>query len=379
MVATPLVPADVSPPRVLHVMPNLTRRFGGPVEAMIGFVAAGERDVASTVVGPTCPSEDLRWLLAQLPPGTDVVTAGAGLIPAIARLAGAADIVHVHGLLNPVSSAAAWIARARSRPVVIDPFGTLSRYTFAHRRRVLKRLWFLAIDGPSVRRAHAMHFTTEAERDEAAWHGIDFAGRAHVVPPPWRAAPPPSGAHTNETVLFLSRLDPKKGVDVLLDAWPRVRAARPGAALMIAGTGDRRFVTSLESRATAGVSFIGFVTGADKAACLASAAVFVLPSHHENFGIAVLEAIAAGVPVVISPDVQLAPWVERQGVGVVVRRDPAELARALIAVLGDLPLRSRVARCGADAVVDDFGLGRVAPALSAMYHDVLGRHAHSGH
>jgi glycosyltransferase involved in cell wall biosynthesis len=308
-----------------------------------------------------------------------VVTARAALLPAIVRLVGSADIVHVHGLLNPVSSAAAWIARARSRPVVIDPFGTLSRYTFSHRRRTLKRLWFFAVDGPSVRRADAMHFTTEEERDEAAWHGIDFAGRAPVVPPPWRVAPPKAGAHAGETVVFLSRLDPKKGVDVLLDAWPHVRQARPTATLMIAGAGDKRFVDALESRATPGVSFVGFVTGADKAACLASAAVFALPSHHENFGIAVLEAVAAGLPVVVSPDVQLAPWVERRGLGVVAARDPRDLARAIVAVLGDLPLRARVARCGADAVVDDFGVRRVAPALAAMYHDVLGRHVHSGH
>ena len=86
-----------------------------------------------------------------------------------------------------------------------------------------------------------------------------------------------------------------------------------------------------------------------------------------------LEAVAAGVPVVVSPGVQLAPWVAERGLGVVAERDPAALADAILAVLSDAELRSRVARCGADAVVQDFGMPRVAPALLAMYHSAIER------
>jgi glycosyltransferase involved in cell wall biosynthesis len=357
---------------VLHVMPNLTRTFGGPVEALIGFVAAGATVGArSTIAGPACASSELEWLSAQLPPGTQLVAKGADLLPAIGRLAGSANVVHIHGLLNPVSSAAAWIARARDRPVVIDPFGTLSRYTFTHRRRLIKQLYFGAIDGPSIRHAAALHFTTAAERDEATWHGIDFKGRAHVVPPPWRQAPKAPSAHQGSTVLFLSRLHPKKGLDTLLAAWPLVSARREAARLVIAGTGDKSFVSSLPS--PPGVEFVGFVTAEAKTALLASADVFVLPSHHENFGVAVLEAVAAGLPAVVSPDVQLAPWIAERGLGVITQRDPRALADAILSVLGDAPLRERVARSGAEAVRTDFGIPRVAPALLAMYHSAISR------
>jgi glycosyltransferase involved in cell wall biosynthesis len=360
----------VSGIQVLHVMPNLTRAFGGPVEALIGFVAAGAHaGVRATVVGPACPPADRAYLEEQLPAGTPIVGEGAGLLPAIGRLASAADIVHIHGLLNPVSSAAAWLARARDRPVVIDPFGTLSRYTFTHRRRVLKRLYFGAIDGPAVRHAHALHFTTAAERDEAAWHGIDFTGRAHVVPPPWRPAPAAPRAHSGERVLFLSRLHPKKGLDVLLAAWPIVTARRGAARLIIAGGGDERLVASLPS----GAEFVGFVAGIEKTACLAAADLFVLPSHHENFGVAVLEAVAAGVPPVVTPGVQLAPWIAERGMGVVAGRDPEAFAAAILGALDDAPLRSRVAERGAAVVAEDFGVPRVAPALLDMYRSAMAR------
>jgi glycosyltransferase involved in cell wall biosynthesis len=359
----------VSAIRVLHVMPSLTRTFGGPVEALIGFVAAGDAaGVRSTVAGPACDREELDWLSSQLPTSTSLVARGATLLPAIAGLARNADVVHVHGLLNPISSASAWMAHARDRPLVIDPFGTLSRYTFTHRRRLAKQLYFRTVDGPSVRRA-TMHFTTESERDEAAWHGIDFTGRAHVVPPPWRSAAPPPRPRSGSTVLFLARLHPKKGLDALLAAWPLVRARREAARLVIAGSGDKSLLSSVPP----GVEIVGFVTGDAKASLLATADVFVLPSHHENFGVAVLEAVAAGVPVVVSPGVQLAPWIADRGLGLVTERDPEALTDAILQVLGDAPLRERVARNGAEAVAADFGVARVAPALLDMYQSAISR------
>jgi glycosyltransferase involved in cell wall biosynthesis len=350
----------VSALAVLHAMPNLTRPFGGPIEALIGFVQAAGDQATATIVGPPCPDSERDWLASQLPPSARIV------FDPVRDLVRRADVVHVHGLLNRFSSTAASETLAARRPLVLGPFGTLSRYTFTHRRWLLKRLYFAAFDAPSVRRAQAMHFTTAAERDEAAWHGIDFTGRAHVVPPPWRSPLTVSGPHTGTTVLFLGRLHPKKGLDVLLDAWPKVSAGREAARLIVAGAGD-------DKRFAPGVQYVGFVTGEKKAECLAAADVFVLPSHNENFGIAVLEAIAAGVPVVVSPGVQLGPWVVEQRLGVVAERDPAAVAEAILGVLGDAELRSRVARRGAEVVARDFGIPRVAPALLDMYQSAISR------
>jgi glycosyltransferase involved in cell wall biosynthesis len=356
--------------RLLHVMPDLTRAYGGPIEALVGYVGAAGPSAEVTVAGPTASDSELDWLRRVMPRATVLTTSRLRVPRLVRRLALAADVVHVHGLLNPVSSGGAGAALARNRPLVIGPFGTLSRYTFTHRRALAKQLYFLTVDAPHLRRAAAVHFTTAAERDEAAWHGIDFAGRAHVVPPPWRGgAPTPSAAHAGETVLFLSRLHPKKGLELLLEAWPAVRRARPAARLVIAGAGATRYEATIRRAAEQidGVRFEGFVAGDAKAACLAAADLFVLPSFNENFGIAVLEAVAAGLPAVLSAGVQLAPWVESRGVGRIAPRRAEPLALAIDRALGDAELRSRVARCGAQFVDDDFGLARVAPALLDMY------------
>jgi glycosyltransferase involved in cell wall biosynthesis len=378
---------------VLHVMPSLARAYGGPVEALIGYVRASQLNgVHSTVLGPRSSPDDLRWLRDALgdaavvvagPAGAGPWRAGPAVVSRMAELLPRADLVHVHGLLNPVSSGAARAALRRRHPVVIGPFGTMSQYTFAHRRTAAKRLYFRSIDAPNLRRAAAIHFTTPAERDEARWLGIDFGARAHVVPPPYRAPdddvvadPRPPGAAPN-TVLFLGRLHPVKGVDILLDAWPAVRARHPAARLIIAGEGAPGYDAELRARAAAlggdasSVTFAGFVRGADKAACLAAAGVCVLPSLHENFGIAALDAVAAGVAIIVTPGVQLAPWIAGREVGLVTERSAAAVAAAVSRALGDAALRERVARCGAAAVDADFAPAAVAPALQAMYAAAL--------
>jgi len=368
-------------------MPDLRRAYGGPVEALIGFAAASGPEAILTVVGPSTDAAETAWLAAQMP-GADLTTASRFAVPGlVGRLASAADVVHVHGLLNAVSSLGAGAALARDRPVVIGPFGTMSRYTFTHRRALAKRLYFRALDAPHLRRAAAVHFTTPAERDEAAWHGLDLGDRAHVVPPPFRGRPVERGsgpprdtagrdAGSGPTVLFLGRLHPKKGLELLLEAWPAVRRVHPAARLVIAGSGTARYVAGLEAAAAAtgaSVTFAGFVAGDAKRAMLADADLFVLPSHHENFGIAVLEAVAAGVPVVVSQGVQLAPWIASRSVGHVAAREPDALASAITATLGDAGLGARVSACGATMVADDFGPARVGPALLAMYRDARAR------
>ena len=380
--------------RVLHVMPSISREFGGPTEALLGYLEAGRRaGIEGDVVAPRCPPEDERRFVARA--GSAEVTTfpllGRGALaasPAMLRWLGAHaaayDVVHVHGLLNLVSSLAARRCARDDRPYVVRPFGTLSRYTFSHRRAAAKRVYFHSLDVPALRRAGAVHFTTAEEREEAEWHGLGLGDRAHVVPPPWvpatHPAPPAHDASgPGRRVLFLSRLHPKKGIELLLDAWPSVRARVPGAELVLAGSGEPSYVARLEARvmhsggAGTGLRLAGFVGGEAKERCFAAADCFVLPSFHENFGVAVLEAIAAGLPAVVSPDVQLASFVRANGVGVVAPREPAALADAIVRVLGDAALRRRSALEGPSLVRARFSPESVGEGLASMYRAALSR------
>ncbi len=374
---------------VLHVMPNVSRAFGGPTESLIGYAqAARTQDIDVHVAAPSVSAEDEAWLREQLPEATFHFFASAGqhayvvapgLWAWLWKHADRFDAVHVHGLFNPVSSLSAHIGIARGVPTVMRPFGTLSRYTFS-RRSMLKRLYFALLDRPALRRAAAVHFTTEAERDEANRLSINVEDRSAVVPPPWRGETTTAAREEKAdrpTVLYMSRLHLKKNVQGLLQAWAQVVADRPDAQLWVAGDGDDDYVQRLhDTVATHGlgdsVSFLGFVSGDEKEQVLREAWAFALPSHQENFGVAVLEAVAAGLPVVISGEVQLRLFVESHDLGVVVdRTDPSAIAAGLRSVLSDEAGRRRVAEEGPAAVLDTFSVERVGEQLVEMYESVL--------
>lgn len=378
---------------VLHVAPSLARSYGGPTRSLAGFAAASLNQGAEvTVVAPRPSAEDATAFC-------ELVSSELHLFPSIGRHAFAAsprlvqwvssraasfDVVHVHGLFNPVSALASAAALRSGTPLVIRPFGTLSRYTYSHRRKWLKWLWLAAIEGHNIDRATLIHFTTSEERDEATWHGRQIGERSAVVPPPWLGAESRARVETNHSgsnrVVFIGRIDPVKNLESLLDAWPLVSREVRDAQLIVAGAGKAEYVRALEMRATRlGIApaFPGFVDEAAKESLFASAAAFVLPSHHENFGIAALEAIAAGVPAIISPDVQLGSFVANTGTGEVTATTPARLAATIVRVLSDGDLRSRVAREGRRVARATFGIETVGPQLSAMYLDAINRHDRS--
>jgi len=148
-------------------MPNASRAFGGPTESLIGYArAAASAGIDVGVAAPRPPGEDVAWLREQMPETSfhffTSVGRHAGVVsPGLwAWLASDASreyaLVHVHGLFNLLSSVSALLCCVQDRPVLIRPFGTLSRYTFS-RRRLLKQIYFRLLDRPALRRARDAH------------------------------------------------------------------------------------------------------------------------------------------------------------------------------------------------------------------------------
>jgi glycosyltransferase involved in cell wall biosynthesis len=187
--------------------------------------------------------------------------------------------------------------------------------------------------------AAALHYTTDDEqrRAEAAiGHlpgfvvplGIDEGVAVADIVPPGRR---------DRCVLALTRLHPVKNLEALIDAFGTVPAAS-GWRLIVAGTGDPGYQAVLAERARPigdRVQFAGWVDGEAKADLIARAAIFALPSHTENFGAGLLEALARGVPAIVSRSINLANEVERAGAGWVVANDAASLADALRRAIED--------------------------------------------
>lgn len=374
--------------RVLHIMPNIARSFGGPVESLIGYARAAHlQGIDVEVASPKCNIKDLQWLRQQLPDvtfhqfkswGRHVWVMSRSLWYWLGKNGSQYDVIHIHGLFNPLSSRSAMICRKQEMSYVIRPFGTLSRYTFS-RKRWFKEPWFQLIDKPNLEGANGIHFTTKQEYEEAGRLDFDIR-KEFVIPPPFK-----QNDIGDEIViekfdvpvcLYMSRLHPKKNIEGLFHAWEKVVQKYPDGRLIVAGSGDEKYEARLKESVqtlelTKSIVFKGFVSGNEKKNLLAKSWIFALPSYHENFGVAVLEAVAKGLPVVITPEVQLSGLVEEYDIGKVVPRNPNRIADAIVELFKDDQYRKTCVKRGAEIAEQEFSIDRIGDDLKRMYYNVI--------
>jgi glycosyltransferase involved in cell wall biosynthesis len=177
-------------------------------------------------------------------------------------------------------------------------------------------------------------------------------------------------------VLILGRIHPMKGFDVLVPALGALAERGLPVRLAVAGNDEGGYRAEVERlvrqhRVEGRVRFLGEVEGEAKRAALRRAALLVAPSHRENFGNAIAEAMAAGVPVVVSPRVGIAPDIAEHGAGLVVAREAPAFAEAMAALLADPSRRAEMGRRGRALVRARYSAAAVARSMLAAYQDVL--------
>jgi glycosyltransferase involved in cell wall biosynthesis len=290
------------------------------------------------------------------------------------------DVVHIHSLFLFHVWAAARACRRHGKPYLLRPHGTLDPF-IRQRRQVPKRVLGLLFQDRVIREAAALHWTAAEEGELAA--PASLGARGVVVPNGLDlqefATLPQSGAlrarfpeiGDRRIVLFLSRLNFKKGLDLLIPAFARVAARRQDLHLVIAGPDDGMEAQARGWVAEHGIgartSFAGLVSGPAKLAALRDAACFALPSYSENFGIAVVEAMACGLPVLISDKVNIWREIAGAGAGVVARTDMADVATKLEQLLADSPAAAAMGTRGRAFVAAHYDWAKIAERLEAVY------------
>ncbi|MEO7133661.1 MAG: glycosyltransferase [Vicinamibacterales bacterium] len=294
------------------------------------------------------------------------------------------DIVHTHAIYLWPLWAAARAARRAQVPYVVSPRGMLEQDLVDHKNPLLKGLWIAAIERHNLERASAIHVTSEREAGEAAAFGFKLP-LVRQIPNGFTldnsAGEPLSPAidaiiNGEPYVLFLGRINWKKGLDRLIGSLARVPAIR----LVVAGNDEENYRAVLDPiAARLGVSsrivFTGSVHGADKAALLAHARCLALPSHSENFGNVVIEAMAAGCPVIVSKDVGLANTVHAARAGLVLDGDADTLSGAISSLLGDAVLRQEMGERGRAVAHERYSWPVVAAQMEDLYASLLSRPA----
>jgi len=293
------------------------------------------------------------------------------------------DLVHIHGLFSFTSVISAWAARRAGVPYVIRPLGVLARYGMTQRRPLFKRLSLRFIEEPLLRDAAAVHFTSESERDEARMLGIPM--RAVVIPLGLEPVEPGKGERFIEQepeladrfrLLYLSRLNPKKNLEGLIRALGLLHRDGMQPVLLIGGSGDPEYVESLRNLARQEcvadqLRWLGHVSGEMKADLLAVSDLFVLPSFSENFGIAVVEALAAGLPCVVGQGVALATKVESVGAGVAVAPEPEAIALGLRQYLESPKQRCAASEAAKQLAHNDYSIEQMGKRLVEFYQSIL--------
>jgi glycosyltransferase involved in cell wall biosynthesis len=328
--------------RILHIVGSINPAAGGPTEAIrmiIRYRPPGYEAEVVTLDNPDSP------FLREFP--FEVHALGnrkkswysPRLIPWLVKNRDRFDGFIVHGLWE-FTGLATLLAVAGHKPFLVFTHGMLDPY-FKRRyplKHVKKWIYWILAQYWVLRAASRVMFTTELERNLATktfwlWHwnpmvvsyGADpqMPDIDELVPAFYERCPELNVDDAGRSyLLFLSRIHPKKGCDLLLQAFAAVAPAHPKLHLIMAGpdaTGMRTDLQSIVDQAGLAdrVHWPGMLKGDAKWGAFAVSDAFVLPSHQENFGIAVAEALACGRPVLISDQINIAPEIEADGCGIV--------------------------------------------------------------
>jgi glycosyltransferase involved in cell wall biosynthesis len=327
--------------KILHLVSTVDPRAGGPIEGVrqsgLAMTALGhEIEVASLDPGDAPHVREFPLAVHALGPGRGLYGYSPDYEPWLRTHAPGFDATIVHGLWQYHGFGARRALRAAGVPYYVYTHGMLDpwfrrSYPLKHLKKWAYWPW---AEYRVLRDAAAVIFTTEEERRLARESFWLYRANERVVP--FGASPPPADRDAlcaaflqaspdlrdKEIVLFLGRLHPKKGCDLLIHAFATHARERPNAHLVIAGPDPSHWQPELHAIAQSHgiaqrISWPGMLQGDLKWGAFYASDVFVLPSHQENFGVAVAEALACGVPVLVSDKVNVWPEIKADGAGFV--------------------------------------------------------------
>jgi glycosyltransferase involved in cell wall biosynthesis len=376
--------------KILHVVPTYlpATRYGGPIQSVHGLcraLAARGHEVhvyTTNVDGPgvsrveTCRAVDVDGVRVWYFPtalGRRLYRSPAMGVALKGNVA-SFDVLHIHSVFLWPTTAASRLARRVGVPYLICPRGMLVEDLISRKSGWLKRAWIAAFERYNLAGAASIHLTSSVEAEEFRRFGlahrqINIVKNGIELPP---ARISIGDVHCRNVdrprVLSLGRINWKKGLDRLI----RSMAYVPAAELLIAGNDDEGYWPKLQRLVSElglsdRVAYLGSVSGDAKWDIFRTCDIFVLPSYSENFGMAVLEAMACGKAVVVTPEVGLAPTITALGAGVVVAGEPRTLGATIATLLRDHERRNKMGVAGQKAAVERFSWSAIAEQVTEIY------------
>lgn len=381
--------------RVLHVVPSLNPVYGGPsrvVPDLADALAATdiEVDILTTIEddtkhAPHVLDNKVRVFSVSRTPRSGSFMYSRRLKQWLYQHANDYAVFHIHTLFAYPTFAASRVAQAVKRPYILTPHGMLEPWCLAH-KSWKKRPYMQLIESRTLKRAARIHaLTAEENRNIKA---LDSTLKTFVLPNGIKLKEfdslPSAQDFTDRfpqtkgktIVLFLGRIDPKKGLDLLVEAFAAATnyTQSRDACLVIAGPDLVNYRSEIETlcaerEITDKVIWTGMLNGKLKLAALAACDIFALPSRSEGFSVAILEAMAAGCAVIMS---DACNFPEAARAAVVIKVNVGELTDALKHLLDDTQQqRQAIGRRGAELIRADYDWSSIAKRLEQIYQDVV--------
>lgn len=293
------------------------------------------------------------------------------------------DIVHTNTVFAPIISVTHWLCRWQNVPYMVTPHGMLEPWAL-HYKSAKKQLYFNWIEKPALSQASAIQTLAHSESQNI--HQLGFSktmvipnGIHHQelenLPSPeafYQAFPETKNKHL---ILFLGRIDPKKGLDLLAPAFGKLHQQFPETHLVIAGPDHIGFLPTVknyfeQANCLPAVTFTGMLTGELKSAALAAANLYIAPSYSEGFSMSILEGMASGLPSVITKNCNF-PEAAQAQVAHVVEPKVTDLSQALIQCLSRPLEAQKMGDRARDFILEHYTWDQVATRLIEVYTNIF--------
>lgn len=391
------------PLKILQIVPSISLVYGGPSQMVVGLSEALAAQGVEVTVLTTDSNGDTGQAPLDVPLNTVIEQNGYSIIYFrcspfrrykfsldlchwLLSHSSEFDLAHIHALFSPVSTATAMVSRYQKLPYILRPLGTLDPADL-QKKRQLKQVYAALLERHNLAGAAAIHFTSNQEAKISERFGSHapnlviplgvtpsqaFVSKKQELRAEWGISP------QQRLVLFMSRIDPKKGLDLLIPALERLLIEYEDLHFVLAGANpqDSKYEQQIQQQIKASnlathTTITGFVTGEIKAAWLEAADLFVLPSYYENFGIAVAEAMIAGIPVVISDQVHIWEDVKGAQAGWVCACEVDDLLKTLQEALRDHGELRRRGENAQDYALRNYSWDAIALRMIQAYQQIL--------
>lgn len=388
--------------RILHIL-GFYPEIGGPYAAIKDLaIRLSNKGMEVSVLSPIPKDYNQENLYREIPASLNVTYIREGFLsrifPSFSRewetvikdMLPRIDLVHAHGVFDYYTFVTSRFSTYK--PMIISSHGSIMNYALSTNRHVKKYLYLNSIVKSIIRKASVIHLLSHYEKEEFLnvfkANSEELKYKIRLVPngvnlEEFKNLPSKGSFKQRYSVLkdkryiiFLGRINAIKGLDILVGSFKKLAIIDEDLYLVIVGPDNEgygeRVKKWLKDAGLLGRSvFTGMLTGRDKLEAFVDAEAFVLPSYSENFGIAVVEAMACGIPVVISNKVGVYKEIEGNKAGIVVETDPERLFIGIKTLLDNDEARREVAQNGKKLVEEYYNIDKVADKMIKTYQEIL--------